>query len=174
MVVLHLLQLTCHLRRQRAFFPCCDVVHHCPRRGRRHYNHDSCNTGRIFVHSYDLEQHVTSYTATRVLPHHSGTYLWTDVLRRHCRTQWRWRLLDSRAWHCPVFLAVVRHFYSLSWTGKSQKYLASQTFTVPYPDHYEQARLVKEALVTRYPGFRSMSTLIYEGRELIFNRSSGN
>jgi hypothetical protein len=51
-------------------------------------------------------------------------------------------------------------------------------FVLKYLDplHYDQACLVNDMLKRTYPGFKCMmdiDPLIYEGRELIFNRSSG-
>lgn len=44
------------------------------------------------------------------------------------------------------------------------------------PEHYRQANLVKETLKRKYAGFYAMSSvdpLVYEGREILFNRTSG-
>jgi hypothetical protein len=44
------------------------------------------------------------------------------------------------------------------------------------PSHYAEAQKVRDALRKHYPGFRALSDLdplVYEGRELLFNRTSG-
>lgn len=80
---------------------------------RRNHHHDCRNDGRIHVHPYHLEQHVTSYPSSLLLPDHWRYRYRAHLLRRHLRQ--------------PAFIRPCYRSGSSTWHRYSRHY--------PFRDH---------------------------------------